>query len=213
MASFPCQAFPVQINLSTASHSCEGRILSLSLCLSLHGPASRRWTSHEITFPFLFVAILKLGANWSARSGAPLTTSLAVPRRRKLDFVPRCPARGRRNRAKIDEHRHRKLRGNFFESYPARTSAAHLSCPPSSKRVSLSLSALRSSRFLLHSFPNISKIFKVSLQSLFLSVYIYNFWNRRMAGEKKINFQNSVRMGYLRETRTLEEEEGICIDT
>lgn len=34
-----------------------------------------------------------------------------------------------------------------------------------------------------------------------------------MAGEKKINFQNSVRMGYLRETRTLEEEEGICIDT
>lgn len=144
MASFPCQAFPVQINLSTASHSCEGRILSLSL--------SRRWTSHEITFPFLFVAILKLGANWSARSGAPLTTSLAVPRRRKLDFVPRCPARGRRNRAKIDEHRHRKLRGNFFESYPARTSATHLSCPPSSKRVSLSLSALRSSRFLLRSF-------------------------------------------------------------
>lgn len=66
MASFPCQAFPVQINLSTAR---------AILLRGEDSAGSRRWTSHEITFAFLFEAILKLGANWSARSGAPLTTS------------------------------------------------------------------------------------------------------------------------------------------
>lgn len=162
MASFPCQAFPVQINLSTAR---------AILLRGEDSAGSRRWTSHEITFAFLFEAILKLGANWSARSGAPLTTSPAVLHAEENwisclgvrlgddEIAPRLMSRAIGSCEEIFSNR--------ISREPPRPTFL---CPPSSERVSLSLSARRFLSFL-HSQIRFQH-FEDEFISLFL-LYIY----------------------------------------